>query len=241
MVHALVLLSYANAVGELFVFGRLAQLRLIRRYKWFAAWMAFSAVRDLSILIATDSHLKTTAFWSLWEITEPVMMGLVVLVAFEVYDLITSHFRTLGNVGEMILVAAVSIGAVVSVVLILIDSRGAFPWIFLVKRIVTSVLAVALMCVSWVFFWVADPIRPNVVRHCRILTVYLTAIALGYFFINFGVERVLANLLFFSVLLGCLVAWIVLIRRDGEVPEMDRYGEGTPQGQRGPNSTKLVV
>src|ERR1700682_3061620 len=97
------------------------------------------------------------------------------------------------------------------------DSRGeTIPWIFLVKRIVTGILAIALLCVSWVFLWVTDPIRPNVVSHCRILTVYLSAIAGGYFFINFGANRVLTNLFFFSILLGCLVAWLVLIRRKGE-------------------------
>src|ERR1700682_2606046 len=107
-----VLLSYANAVGELLVFGRLAQLRLTRRYKWFALWMAFSAVRDFSILLASGSHFKTRAFWSLWEITEPVMLGLVMLVAFEVYDLITSHFKTIGWFGVTVMKWAVSIGVV---------------------------------------------------------------------------------------------------------------------------------
>src|ERR1700682_2571654 len=120
MVQALVLLSYANAVGELLVFGRLAQLGLIRRYKWFALWMAFSAVRDFSILVATDSRFNSPAFFTLWKFPEPIALGFVVLVAFEVYDLITGSFKTLGNVGEMILVGAVTIGVLISVVLMLI-------------------------------------------------------------------------------------------------------------------------
>jgi hypothetical protein len=226
MVHALVLLSYANAAGEFLVFGRLAQLRLIRRYKWFALWMAFSAVRDFAILLATGSqHFTGTAFWTLWNMTEPVMLGLETLVAFESYELITSTYKRLDNVGVLVLKWAVIIGIAVSFFLLLVDSRGVIPSMFLVKRIVTGVLAVALMCVSWVFLWITDPIRPNIVRHCRILTVYLSAIAGGYFLINFGADRLLANLFLFSILLCCLVAWMVLIRKKGEeVPRFDAAG-----------------
>ncbi len=233
MLHALVLLSYANAAGEVLVFWRLAELRLLRRYKWFAGWMAFSAVRDFSILLATDAHFTSAAFWTLWKFTEPIALGLVVLVSFEVYDLITSTYKTLGSVGVTVLKVAIMLGIAVSFVLILVDWRDVTPWIFLVKRIVTGVLAVALMCVSWVFLWITDPIRSNVVRHCRILTVYLSAIAGGYFLINFGADRLLANLFLCSILLCCLVAWMVLIRKKGEeVPRFDAAGnpiDGTPK------------
>jgi hypothetical protein len=234
MIHALVFLSYANAAGEFLVFGRLAQLRLLRRYKWFALWMAFSAVRDFTILLATGSqHFTGTAFWTLWNMTEPVMLGLETLVAFESYDLITSTYKGLGNVAVVVLKWAVLIGIAVSFVLLLVDSRGVSPWMFLVKRVVTGVLAVALMCVSWVFLWITDPIRPNVVRHCRILTIYLSTIAGGYFLMNFGADRLLANVFLCFILLCCLIAWIVLIRKKGEeVPRFDAAGnpiDGTPK------------
>jgi len=216
MVHALVVLSYANAAGEVLVFWRLAELRLIGRYKWFAVWMAFSAIRDFSILLATDSRFTSTAFWTLWKLTEPIALGLVVLVSFEVYDLITSTYKTLGSVGVTVLKVAIMLGIAVSFVLILVDWRDVTPWIFLVKRIVTLMMAIALMCVSWAFLWVSGPIPRNVVRHCRILTVYLWSVGGGYFLINLGLERALSSLLIMSFCLGCLVAWLILFRRDGE-------------------------
>jgi len=212
----LVLLGYANAVGEAVVFGRLAGLRLLTRYKWFAGWMAFSAVRDFSVLLATDSHLTGNAFWTLWKFTEPIALGLVALVSFEVYDLITSTYKTLGSLGVTVLKVAIMVGIAVSFVLMLVEWRDVTQWIFLAKRIVTLVLAIALMCLSWAFLWAPGPIRPNVIRHCRILTVYLSSVGGGYFLINLGLERVLPSLLLMSLCLGCLVAWTILFTRDGE-------------------------
>jgi len=227
LLNALVVLGYANAVGEAVVFGRLAGLRLLSRYKWFAIWMAFSAVRDFSILFATDAHFTSRSFWTLWKLTEPIALGLVVLVSFEVYDLITSTYNTLGAMGVKILKIALMLGIGVSFVLILIDWRDVTPWIFLVKRIVTLVLAISLMYISWVFLWAPGLIRLNVIRHCRILTVYLSSVAGGLFLANLGLERVLSSLLIMSPCLGCLVAWTILFTRDGEkVPTAD----GTPNG-----------
>jgi len=207
--------------------GRLAELRLIGRYRWFAGWMAFSAVRDFSILLATDSHLTGTAFWTLWKFTEPIALGLVVLVSFEVYDLITSTYKTLGSLGVTVLKVAMMLGLAVSFVLILVDWRDVSPWIFLVKRIVTLMLAIALMCVSWAFLWVSGRVRRNVVRHCRILTVYLSSVGGGYFLINLGLERVFSGLLIMSLCLGCLVAWMILLSRDGEKAGT---ADGVPNG-----------
>jgi len=227
MADALVVLSYANAAGEVLVFLRLAELRLIGRYKWFAGWMAFSVVRDFSLQLATDSHLTSKAFWTLWKFTEPIALGLVALVSFEVYDLITSTYKTLGSLGVTVLKVAIMIGIAVSFVLILVEWRDVTQWIFLAKRIVTVILAIALMCLSWVFLWVSGPIPRNVVRHCRILTVYLSSVGGGYFLINLGLERVLPSLLIMSLCLGCLVAWLILLRRDGE---RGSKADGKPNG-----------
>jgi hypothetical protein len=227
LLHALVFLGYANAVGEAVVFGRLAGLRLLSRYKWFAMWMAFSAVRDFSILLATNAHFTSRSFWTLWKLTEPIALGFVVLVSFEVYDLITSTYNTLGSMGVKILKIALMLGIGVSFVLILIDWRDVTPWIFLVKRIVTLVLAISLMYISWVFLWAPGLIRLNVIRHCRILTVYLSSVAGGYFLLNLGLERVLSGLLYIAPCFGCLVAWTILLTCDGEkVPTEDE----TPNG-----------
>jgi hypothetical protein len=221
MVSSLVGLSYANAGGEVLVFWRLAKLRLIGRYKWFATWMAFSGIRDFSILLAMDSHFPGKTFWTLWKFTEPIALGLVVLVSFEVFDLLTSTYKTLGSVGVTVLKVAIMLGIAVSFVLILVDWHDVTPWIFPVKRIMTVTLAIGLMCVSWAFLWVRVPIPPNVVRHCRILTVYLSSVGGGYFLLNLVSAKVLSALLM-SLCLGCLVAWVLLIRRDGERVAVNR-------------------
>jgi len=51
--------SYGNAVGELVVFTRLRRYVLLGRYKWFAVWMGFSAIRDGQILISNIAHTRT--------------------------------------------------------------------------------------------------------------------------------------------------------------------------------------
>lgn len=169
------------------------------------------------------------------------MLGLETLVAFEAYALITSAYKRLNKVSVLVLESAAIIGIVVSFYLLLVDSRGLITWMFLVKQIVTGVLAVALMCVSCLILWIADPIRPNIVRHCRILTVYVSAIAGGYFLIKFvanrplvdsiflrdllSFDRIFLTNLFLSILLCCLVAWMILIRKKGEeVPRFNAAG-----------------
>jgi len=61
-----------------------------------------------SILVATDSHFTSTAFWTLWKFTEPIALGLVVLVSFEVYDLIGSVYKTFGSAGMTLLKVAIN-------------------------------------------------------------------------------------------------------------------------------------
>jgi len=216
---ALDLLSYGNAVGELVVFTRLASLRLLRRYKWFAAWMGFSAIRDGAILIATSAaHMKTDLSWTLWQGTEPFVLGLEVLVVVEIYDLIATTYPGAVHAGKLVLSGSIGVAVFVTLILGVLDWRGITPWMFQVKRWVTSLLVVFLLCVAWVFLWFAAPLARNLVYHCRILTVYLAGIAAGYLIINIGISSPILSELFLSCCLVCLILWAILFSRDGERP-----------------------
>jgi len=215
---ALGLLSYGNAVGELVVFTRLASLSLLRRYKWFAAWMGFSAIRDGAILIATSAHMNTVLFGTLWQGTEPFVLGLEVLVVVEIYDLIATTYPGAVHAEKLVLSGSIGVAVFVTLILGVLDWRGITPWMFQVKRWVTSLLVVFLLCVAWVFLWFAAPLARNLVYHCRILTVYLAGIAAGYLVINIGINARILSRLFLSCCLVCLILWAILFSRDGERP-----------------------
>jgi len=58
--------------------------------------------------------LHQYGFWTLWKFTEPIALGLVVLVSFEVYDLIGSVYKTFGSAGMTLLKVAIMLGIAVS-------------------------------------------------------------------------------------------------------------------------------
>jgi hypothetical protein len=222
MMDAIVVaLWYANIVGETLVLLRLILSGLVGSYKWFTLYIACSLARDILTIVITSAHLFTRAMWPVYSITEPIILGLQILVAVEVYEGIAQGYLGIGSFGTWLLAIATGVGIVVSAVLSLIDARGLSPWLFLVKRNVAAVLAIFLLCVAWMLIYITATLRPNVIFHCRILTLYLAGIVFGYFGANIGVSRIIASIYMLSCCVVCFLLWAILLRRDGEnVPAM---------------------
>jgi hypothetical protein len=139
-------------------------------------------------------------------------------VVVEVYDLIAITYPGAARRGKLVLSGAITVAVFVALILGVLDWRGITPWMFQVKRWVTSVLVVFLLCVAWVFLRFAAPLARNLVYHCRILTLYLAGIGAGYLVINIGIRPRILSRLFLSCCLVCLILWAILFSRDGERP-----------------------
>jgi hypothetical protein len=212
----LALLWYANIAGEILVVLRLIFSGLVRPYKWFTLYIGFSAARELAMVIMSSHDITAKAGWLVYSLTEPVILGLQILVVVEVYNGIAEGYYGIGSFGTRLLAVATGIGIIVSGVLSAIDARGYSPWLFLVKRDVAAILVMFLLCVAWMLLYIKATLRPNVIIHCRILTLYLAGNVFGYFGANIGVPRVTASLLMLTCCLVSFLLWAILLHRDGE-------------------------
>jgi Ca2+/Na+ antiporter len=144
-------------------------------------------------------------------------LGLQILAVMEVYNGIAQGYYGIGRNGTRLIAISTGIGILIGAGLTMMDARSYSPWLFLVKRNVAAILVIFLLCIAWILLFVRATIRPNVVVHCRILTLYLTGIVFGYFGANIGVSRVIASMLMLTVCLVCLLLWAILLHRGGEI------------------------
>jgi hypothetical protein len=208
----LTLLWYANIVGELLVFTKLFWLGITKRYKWFALYLAASTLRDIALIIVNKTTSKP--YWTLWTSTEALVLILLTAAVLEVFAQIVNSFPDMGTFRRNTLNICLGIGGVVTVILAFIEAKGYGSFWFVLKRGVTSILAVFLGCIGWLFLWVRVP--RNTVRHCWILAIFCSVIALSYFSVHLGLKPRAANLIVLTGCLVCFVLWLLFLSPKGE-------------------------
>jgi hypothetical protein len=213
----LALLWYANIAGEILVCLRLVLSGLVRPYLWFTLYMGFSGASELAAVFMSSQDITHRVGWLVFSLAEPVSLGLQILMVMEVYNGIAQGYYGIGRNGTRLITISTGVGILMGAGLTMIDARNYSPWLFLVKRNVAAVLVVFLLCVAWILLFVKSTVRPNVITHCRILTLYLAGIVFGYFGANIGVSRVIASMLMLTICLVCLLLWTILLHRGGEI------------------------
>ena len=215
------LLWYGNIGAQLVVLGRLLFLRLIRQFRWFALYLALSTLQGLLLRLGAN-RTETEAYWLLWAWTDPVVLLFLIFVVGEAYALITQSFLGLGPLGRWFLIISISASVAVCAAIAIVDAPVAKPQatylhlLFVIKRCVGSILAGFLICAAAMFFRFKEPVKRNVIVHCRILTGYCMAIATGYFAANVGGTRDPFSEFVLGACTACLLLWTVLLSRGGE-------------------------
>jgi hypothetical protein len=198
--------------------------RITLPYRWFAAYLAFGAARDIALHFAGAPN--RTAYAIAWMMTEPILLTLLVLTTSEIVGKVPGHYRAFGAFGRQKLRRLLDIAVAVALLSSVIESIGPqWTWslgtwlrfVFALHRITTSILALYLVLVAIFVSRVRVPFRRNLLIHSRLFACYLA--------LQTGVMMFLVAIGHSTVKIGGIVTggssllfllWTVLLTRKGE-------------------------
>ena len=199
---------------------RLIVLRL--PYGMFAVYLGASVVR--SIFLSRFPLWSSSYFWA-WLWTEFLTLGLQVAIVEEFFKLLKASYPNIGQLATRVIGLCRRI-ALAFCILGGTLTLGVLDWThalyrlsFVLKRGFATTLALSLIAVLLCVRYAGRAhLKPNLLRHARILLAYFAVNAMLYFIADTGRFPVPPIALISMVLsLGCLIAWILLLGRSGEI------------------------
>jgi len=213
----------AYLLAEGLVVLRLLQLRLLRRYPFF---VAFLTVEILLSVRSMRYDLRSSGYAQFY----PFMTGILLLfrfgVAAELYQRICDHFPGMGAFRKGMAAVLVLLAALIAVLSVRpnLANLWGFPveTLIVAQRFLLEILACVLL-LTWIVLRfvlsIRQPFRPNVLMHWTIATVYFAAAGAAYLVLEIIGGYTTAypvNSVMLAIQLGCFFAWILLMKRSGE-------------------------
>jgi hypothetical protein len=209
-----------DTILSAFLLVRLIVFRL--PYRSFAVFLGVCV--SLSIFLSCFPLWSRSYYWA-WLWSDFLILGLQVAIVEEFFTLLKGSYPNIGLLAtrtiahcRRIALAACILGAALTL--------GALDWThagyrlsFLLKRGFATTLGLSLIAVLLCAHYAGKAhLKPNLLRHARIMAAYFTVNALLCFLSDTG--RLPLKLLaiitqVFNV--GCLVAWIFALTRAGEI------------------------
>jgi hypothetical protein len=211
----------ACLVAQVMVIGRIVQERLLRRYFFFALYLAGETAFGI-LLIRID--VKTPAYAEAFRIYSIAILVLRLGMAWELWELVCEHFPGIGRFRLNIAIALTSIAAVLAIAHAP-EVEWSFPQtlVLVLKRFQSEICALVFAAL-WIFFRYVigsrNEWRPNVLCHWRILTIYFCVggiTSLAVLRLGGGSWVYPINCVMLSGDLGCLFAWTWSFRSAGEL------------------------
>jgi hypothetical protein len=218
----------ACIAAEVLLLGALCYGRLVRRYSFFALYLALDAIGGtLLIQLNYNSHAYAYGFRSY----EIALLVLRLGAAAELYERISEHFLGIGRFRFYLVAVLTSLAVLISIATFRpdISSQLGFPQtgVILLQRFETTVLCLILLLTRFTllrFLNIHPPMRSNVLTHWTLLTLYFgisTLSGAATILLGGGRSILPVNVVMLACDLVCLSIWIVAFRRAGEtVPEI---------------------
>ena len=200
---------------------RLYQLDLHRVYRFFFAYLAFAAIRSLTLFVL-PSGLYSNTYAIVYLLTAPILWVFYVLVVLELYSLVLRNYTGIQSLGRWTVYGALFFSVVISI-LALIPSAGnessrLLFWCTTVERGVVFSLVIFLLLILAFLSMYPVALCRNILVHCVVYTVFFLGISMMILIRNVAGPEVmhLLNTVVLVMNLACYAMWIFLLTRDGE-------------------------
>jgi hypothetical protein len=198
-------------VSETAVVFRLLTQRLWRLFPFFCSYLIADVFRSI-FLWELGKSPNTRLYRTAWVATEPWAIALDVLVALELYQSLYRAYPGIHRFARIVVALGIFVAAATTFGTLSIDLRN-ITWsvpdvqrIFLLKRTVSSVIAV-LLAVTMTVFPRAE-CAVTVIRHGWLLTALFTARALGFFLADLGIDSDAISLPFLAAQCVLYLLWL---------------------------------
>lgn len=215
------LLSYAGPLAALLLFFRLVWEGLLSRYRCFGIFLACLAAEGTIVLTVRRG---TSTYFYTFVTVEAILSAVQILVVAELFALVVRNYPGIARTGKYFLWMALGLAVVVSLLLGAANDPSnptQFPILqhyFLAARVIAFTLLAFLGLTLAFLFWFPIPLSRNVVVYTIGFSVYFACRALTRLAGTLvGADQiVLLSTISLSILLGCLLFWVVSLTRTGE-------------------------
>ena len=213
----------AEVCAEALVVVRLFREGLLRRYPFFAMFLAAEVISNVALM---QTDIKSRSYAEAFRTCELILTVFRLGVAAELYERICEHFPGIGVFRAGMAAVFVLLAGLIAVFTVrpnLVGQWG-FPQTIVVAvlRFQTEVFAGAFL-LTWFFLRfvlsIRQPFRPNILIHWRIATIYFGASGAAYLadlVVGVGKAVYPINCAMLAAQLACFIAWFRLMRRSGE-------------------------
>jgi hypothetical protein len=215
---------YLSLALETLVIVRLAQLRIARRYRFFALYAAADIVRTVVLLLATDLNWRGLAYLQLWLATVPLIWITLPLATFELFGLIHDEFpgeptRTKLSAASLVLGTLIAFGlSAITIGPVRLDRHPIYQAGLLIHRAIFFGCALLVLAQA-LFFLLADAKLPrNLQAHRILLTAFVLSLAGKAFFAPGAAKDLTAWANSAQEWFGCLcfLGWLFYLTSAGE-------------------------
>lgn len=231
------LVARLDIIINALLIAKLLKLRLDRVYRVFFWFLAVAlAGKIVLIVLPPGQNLYSIA----WFCIVAVGWVLYVLVILELYSLVLKDYAGLLSVGRWSLTAALALSVVTAAITLGPDvshAAGPYPILetfLIIHRAVVSSLAVFLLLITGFLAWCPVSLRRNVVVYLVFYFVFFLAETFSVFARNILGEQAmhLTNVATLVVSTVCMLAWTLLLSREGELANVRISPRGLPGQER---------
>ena len=196
-------------------------MKLARTYAAFFAYLLFIALRG-AVTWPLDVNQQT--YINVWKLSQPVAWVLYTLIVLELCSLIFKEYRGIQVLGRRTVYGSLAVSLLVSMLIITPVWRNSrepilgFARFLMIERGVDSALVLLLLLLLIFLAVLPIPLSRNVVIHSVLYSTFFLAGSIATFIANvagYEIGQVIGACLM-GVSALCLVAWIVLLSRQGE-------------------------
>ncbi|MGA2185844.1 MAG: hypothetical protein ABSH47_22725 [Bryobacteraceae bacterium] len=225
-------LIYPVALAELAVLIRLWLLRLLRKYVWFAGYLAAAFLQGVlfSVLRLGPADAR---YAKVWIATISVIWVLQILAAWELYRRVCEHYRNFRVLGKRLLAIAALAGMLLCALTVRLDLNHihwkwpAYWGMVLTARCLAFSLVAFLVTAALFFVRFHVPIRQNVLVHGWLIALFFAVKAASDLAYILRWNPRIAATVFMVAQLLLLLGWIVLLSKRGEI--VDVWPEATEE------------
>jgi hypothetical protein len=235
------LVSYLSAIS--IVGTGLTALKLLKTglYRRYPAFFAYLIVHIPCFVALTFLSVNSNWYFYIWVAIQPVAWFLYIRMVFELYRLILEKHKGLYTLGRWAMYAGIAISVTISALTLLPHINPQMPqksryiaYFIACERGIDCSLVIFLFFMMFLLSWYAVPLCRNVVVHAVVYTAFFLSGALGLILRSvFGMKNANAlNAGMTAMSCICVLAWFVLLSRDGEEVRVKQPWIGAEQEGR---------
>src|ERR1700730_13570395 len=205
--------------------ARFFQLKLARTYRFFVTYLLFDTARSL---LSWSFSPGSMVYRNIWRITQPIIWLLYVLVVLELCSLVFREYRGIQALGRWAIYGSLAASVCLSTITLVPawlhsqDPAFSLQRYLMVERGIDFGMVLLLLLILGFLILFPIQLSRNVIIHSVLYSIFFMSSSMFILLVNVtGYRFIIAvSSWLMGIPTACLIPWITLIPRAGEVKMM---------------------